>query len=352
MASSDNWRDKSNWRTARDSAPSTTSAPRNPRPAYQGRLAAQSWRTKEPAGASGDAAPQDEQREQRDRPQRGDWGRGTRPYDRERTNKPQTNENSASKAIAEGRRIYIGNLRYQAKPDDIETLLNDNELANFESIHISIDHFTGRNPSYCFVEFPDRETADRAMSTLEGKLLLGREVKCRPCIPKGGASGGRQSASLDRWGRWSGEKNGRDGEDEPAVEQSPEAAGGDEPSPLNRYTKDFTGQRLYVGGLPRMHDQATNFSEISELFKDFQIDAISKRITAHESARSKPGHHDFCFVDFATPEQARAAIEATNGTLFRGGRLKVNLASGRSNKWQERENLNRGDVNNLVEQPA
>ncbi|KAI1411221.1 RNA-binding domain-containing protein [Hypoxylon sp. FL1857] len=353
MASSDNWRDSSNWRTAKESGPSTTSAPRNPRPAYQGRLAAQSWRTKDAAGAPSDAASQGEQqgqrehRDQRERPQRSDWGRGTRPYDRERTNKPQTDESSATKAIAEGRRIYIGNLRYQAKPDDIEALLNDNELANFESIHISIDHFTGRNPSYCFVEFADRETADRAMSTLEGKLLLGREVKCRPCIPKGGASGGRQNAGLDRWGRWSGEnKSGRDGEDEPATDRSPKAAGAD------RYTKDFTGQRLYVGGLPRMHDQATNFSEISELFKDFQIDAISKRITAHESARSKPGNHDFCFVDFATPEQAREAIEAINGSFFRGGRLKVNLASGRSNKWQERENLNSVNVDNLVEQAA
>ncbi|KAI0096842.1 RNA-binding domain-containing protein [Hypoxylon sp. NC0597] len=355
MASSDNWRDSSNWRTPRDSAPSTA---RNPKPAYQGRLAAQSWRTKETAGDPSDIAAQGEQRgqrdqrEQRERPQRGDWGRGTRPYDRERTKKPQADESSTAKAITEGRRIYIGNLRYQAKPDDIEMLLNDNELGTFESIHISIDHFTGRNPSYCFVEFPDRETADRAMSTLEGKLLLGREVKCRPCIPKGGASEGRQNASLDRWGRWSGEKNGRDGEDESNTGQAPKATRAEDPASLNRYTKDFTGQRLYVGGLPRMHDQATNFSEISEIFKDFQIDAISKRITAHESVRTKPGHHDFCFVDFATSEQAQAAMEAINGSFFRGGRLKVNLASGRSNKWQERENLNSVSVDNLIEQAA
>ncbi|OTA76095.1 hypothetical protein M434DRAFT_264277 [Hypoxylon sp. CO27-5] len=326
MASSDSWRDSSNWRTPRDRSDATL---------------------------QGEQREQRDQREQRERPQRGDWGRGTRPYDRERTNnKPQADENSAAKAIAEGRRIYIGNLRYQAKPDDIEVLLNDNELGNFESIHISIDHFTGRNPSYCFVEFPDRETAERAMSTLEGKLLLGREVKCRPCIPKGGASGGRQTAGLDRWGKWSGEKNSRDGEDEPATDRSSKAARVEDPASLSRYTKDFTGQRLYVGGLPRMHDQATNFSEISELFKDFQIDAISKRITAHESARSKPGHHDFCFVDFATPEQAQAAIEAINGSFFRGGRLKVNLASGRSNKWQERESLDNVNVDNLIKQAA
>jgi RNA recognition motif-containing protein len=95
-----------------------------------------------------------------------------------RTNKtPQKDEDGAAKAIAEGRRIYIGNLRYQAKPDDIEDLLKANDLSQFNNIHISIDPFTGRNPSYCFVEFPDAESATKAMEILEGKELLGREGK-------------------------------------------------------------------------------------------------------------------------------------------------------------------------------
>ncbi|KAI1454755.1 RNA-binding domain-containing protein [Annulohypoxylon moriforme] len=334
MSASDNWRDSSNWRTA----PSGPSPARNPRAPYQNRSTGSSWRTKD-----SDAGPDNgEPGREPQRRQRNDWVPGSRPFDRERTNrKPQSDEGGAAKAIAEGRRIYIGNLRYQAKPDDIEEILKANELGNFESIHMSIDHFTGRNPSYCFVEFPDRDSADRAMATLEGKLLLGREVKCRPCVPKGGPSGGRQnSGGLDRWGRW-GDKNG----DSPRGEQTPES--GEEGL---RYRKDFAGQRLYVGGLPRMLDQAANFAEISELFKDFQFDAISKRITAHESTRSKPGNHDFCFVDFATQEQAQAAAEALNGTSFRGGNLKVNLASGRSNKWRERDNLNGNDTDEPTKQ--
>ncbi|OTB01007.1 hypothetical protein M426DRAFT_64808 [Hypoxylon sp. CI-4A] len=332
----DKWRGSSNWRTPKDSAtppsPPVAARARDSRP-YQGRLAASSWRTKDQDnnGTSQTAEPRREQGEKRN-----SWTPGSRPSDRERAPGRAKADESTTRAIAEGRRIYMGNLRYQAKPDDIEGLLTENELSNFESIHISIDHFTGRNPSYCFVEFPDRESADRAMSTLEGKLLLGREVKCRPCIPKGGPSGGRQSESMNRWGNWSGEKNDSNGnEGEPGTGRSQEEDG----PPPSRYTKDFTGQRLYVGGLPRMLDQATNFSEISDLFKDFQIEAVSKRITAHESTRAKPGNHDFCFVDFATPDQAQAALDAMNGAGFRGGSLKVSLASGRSNKWQERDNL-------------
>ncbi|XXG97289.1 hypothetical protein Hte_003585 [Hypoxylon texense] len=325
MSEAGNWRDASSWRT-RDPAGPTTQSPRSTQP--QGRQGTSSWRTK---GAS----PNDD--ESQPEQHRG-WARGARPYDRERTNKPpQKDEGDAAKAIAEGRRIYMGNLRYQAKPEDIEGLLKANELGKFVKIHMSIDPFTGRNPSYCFVEFEDQESADKALSDLEGKPLLGREVRCRPCIPKGSASGGRRNEGLNRWGNWSGEKDGRDGEGKPASGPSPTAENAQSPPP--RYTKDFTGQRLYVGGLPRMHDQATNFSEMSELFKDYQIEAVSKRITAHESTRAKPGNHDFCFVDFATPEQAEAARTTLNGTSFHGGPLKVSMAGGRSNKWQEREKI-------------
>ncbi|KAI0384871.1 RNA-binding domain-containing protein, partial [Hypomontagnella monticulosa] len=337
MSDSDNWRDSSNWR--RDAGPSTA---RNSRPG-QGRSVASSWRT----GVNSRDTESQPRQEQRG----GEWAPRSRPFDREKgNNRPQRDDEGAAKAIAEGRRIYIGNLRYQAKPDDIEDLLNTNELGAFVSIHISIDPFTGRNPSYCFVEFSDRESADRAMSTLEGKLLLGREVKCRPCIPKGGPSGGKQDDAPNRWGNWSGERNARDRGDGDGPTSDRPPRGDDSSASFTRYAQDFTGQRLYVGGLPRMHDQAANSSEIGELFKDFQVEAISKRITAHESTRNKPGRHDFCFVDFATSEQAKAAMEAVNGQEFRGGRLKVSFASGRSNKWRERENLDVADTNESARQ--
>jgi RNA recognition motif-containing protein len=68
-------------------------------------------------------------------------------------------------------------------------------------------------------------------------------------------------------------------------------------------------------------------------------EAISKRVSAHESTRELPGHHDYCFVDFATADEAKDAMEALNNTPFKGERLKVSPAKGRSNKWQERDEL-------------
>lgn len=44
-------------------------------------------------------------------------------------------------------------------------------------------------------------------------------------------------------------------------------------------------------------------------------------------------------MDFSTPEEAKEAMEALNGTPFKGERLKVSPAKGRSNKWRERDEL-------------
>ncbi|KAI1420878.1 RNA-binding domain-containing protein [Xylaria sp. FL1777] len=317
-STSSNWRDASNWR--KNETP--VSPPRTSR-FNSNRTTGASWRDREAKRTTEDGQTNGDNASRRLEPS--DFFPKSRPYDRVRTNKtPQKDDDGAAKAIAEGRRIYIGNLRYQAKPDDIEELLRANDLGHFTNIHISIDPFTGRNPSYCFVEFPDADSAKKAMEILEGKELLGREVKCRPCQPKGSGSGGKSSEAPNRWGQWSGEKEGDD--------QT-------KPKFFDRYRQDFTGKRLYVGGLPRMHDQATNFAEMTELFKDFKLEAISKRVSAHESTRELPGNHDYCFVDFSTPEDAKEAMELLNGSSFKGERLKVSPAKGRSNKWRERDEL-------------
>ncbi|KAH8160806.1 hypothetical protein CIB48_g7430 [Xylaria polymorpha] len=317
-SASSNWRDASTWRKS-DGAPASSARPSK----FPSNRAGASWRDREAKRAEEEAQTTGDNTT--GRPDTSDPYLRTRPYDRARTNKsPQKDDDGAAKAIAEGRRIYIGNLRYQAKPQDIEELLKTNDLGHFTNIHISIDSFTGRNPSYCFVEFPDADSAKTAMEILEGKELLGREVKCRPCQPKGSGSGGKPSEAPSRWGQWSGEKQGDD--------QS-------RPKQFDRYRQDQTGKRLYIGALPRMHDQATNFAEMTELFKDFKLEAISKRVSAHESTRDLPGRHDYCFVDFSTPEEAKEAMESLNGASFRGELIKVSPAKGRSNKWREREEL-------------
>jgi RNA recognition motif-containing protein len=200
-ASTPKWRDASSWRR---SEPSTqTSAPaQRPSRFNPTRTPGASWRDRQEkketddgqANSNGDVNRQ---------VTAADFIFKSRPHDRLNSVKtPQKDDESAAKAITEGRRIYIGNLRYQAKPEDIESLLTANDLSHFSNIHISIDPFTGRNPSYCFVEFPDAESAKTAMETLEGKELLGREGKPNNLASLSSIAGNETEASSMSRAAW------------------------------------------------------------------------------------------------------------------------------------------------------
>jgi RNA recognition motif-containing protein len=80
-----------------------------------------------------------------------------------------------------GTRLYVGNLLYTASRDDVENLFTANGF-NLTGISMSIDPFTNRNPSYAFVDFETAEEASRAMDSINGQELLGREVKVNPGV--------------------------------------------------------------------------------------------------------------------------------------------------------------------------
>ncbi len=110
----------------------------------------------------------------------------SRPEDlRVHRTQPQRDDPATADAITQGRRIYLGNLVYQARPGDVEAFLADNQFAEHERIHISVDPISGRNPGYCFIEFAERETAENAIAQLNGQVLMGREVKL-PALPAQG----------------------------------------------------------------------------------------------------------------------------------------------------------------------
>ncbi|KAJ5408826.1 hypothetical protein N7509_002709 [Penicillium cosmopolitanum] len=82
---------------------------------------------------------------------------------------------------------------------------------------------------------------------------------------------------------------------------------------------------------------------MTELFAEFCPTAIGKRITPHENQRSLPGHHHYCFIDFATREQAANAKDALNGQPFGEDNLKVSIASSVPEKLVNRHTVKRED---------
>ncbi|KAL2882724.1 hypothetical protein SGCOL_001935 [Colletotrichum sp. CLE4] len=247
-------------------------------------------------------------------------------------------------ALEEGRRIYLGNLLYSVQPAEIEDMLKDNGYEGYEKIHISMDPVSARNPGYCFVDFAEREDAERALSSLDARLR-GRPLKVGPCEPKKQNRSRWQSdrePAFNRWGDWSGSR-GEGGDEAGRSPARTGRNGGIESGPYGA-TKHFDevaategdGRRLYVGGLGPMVDQAQHQDEMQEILGGHKSLAISKRITPHESTRAKGGEHHYCFVDFATAEEADAAKNALDRKVWGTGRLRVNVARAMPDKLKDR----------------
>ncbi|KAK2049402.1 RNA recognition domain-containing protein [Colletotrichum somersetense] len=249
-------------------------------------------------------------------------------------------------ALGEGRRIYLGNLLYTVQPVEIEEMLKDNGFSEYDKIHISMDPITARNPGYCFVDFKAREDAERALSSLDTSIR-GRPLKIGPCEPKRQQAGRWKSdkePAFNRWGNWTGQRSqAEDSSEERGVPNGKGDKRRIENGPYGAIehfdevvATDTDGRRLYIGGLPKMIDQQQSQDEMREILTGFDPVAISKRITPHESTRSMPGNHHYCFVDFATVDEAAAAIKALNGKLWAGEQLRVNVAKPLPDKLKDR----------------
>lgn len=147
----------------------------------------------------------------------------------------------------------------------MENLLADSGFGNFEKVHMSIDAISNRNPGYCFVDFPDKASADRTLESLDASIG-GRPLKVGPCEPKKGRpirwgrdeSSPQSSPQSQRWqsnNEWGSSRGGGDYQRDRDV-NGQEAPQGD-------------GKRLYVGGLPAQDDIEANQAEISQIFAGF-----------------------------------------------------------------------------------
>ena len=95
----------------------------------------------------------------------------------------QRDSNNQDDSAAAGTRLYVGNLLYTAQKADIESLFSEQGF-NVVNVSISTDPFTGRNPSYCFVDLDSADEAQRAIAELNGIEVLGRNLRVSPGVAK------------------------------------------------------------------------------------------------------------------------------------------------------------------------
>jgi RNA recognition motif-containing protein len=264
--------------------------------------------------------------------------RGTPTQASSRDSKRQPlNSQQADLAVDEGRRVYVGNLPYEATVKDIETLFVDLGKG-VEAINMSVDLMTGRNPSYCFVDFTTKELAETAMVEYDGKEFLRRPLKVKPGVKSSTGSGRFNKFDVPGSGSPSSPSPIRMNNENmsPAQDRWRRM---EAPEQLHKAVSE--GRRLYVGGLPQFPSNGAQNAEIQALFdaEKLNVDIIGNQISPHESKRSEKGNHYYCFVDLVSADDTETAVAALNGLERWGWRLKVSRASGTPTKLGERRRV-------------
>ena len=89
--------------------------------------------------------------------------------------------------------IYVGNLSFTTTEADLKEAFQ--AFGEVQSASIIKDKYSGESRGFGFVEMPNKDEAEKAMSMLNGKDLKGRtlkvnEAKARTDRPRGGGGFG------------------------------------------------------------------------------------------------------------------------------------------------------------------
>jgi RNA recognition motif-containing protein len=93
--------------------------------------------------------------------------------------------------------IYVGNLSYGTTEDTLRALFE--EYGEVESVRLITDRYTGRSKGFAFVEMSAQEAAQEAISTLNGKMVDGREIKVDAAKPRSDSDRRQGGRRQPRW---------------------------------------------------------------------------------------------------------------------------------------------------------
>lgn len=105
--------------------------------------------------------------------------------------------------------IYVGNLSWNLKDQDLTDLFTP--YGEVASAKIVMDKFTQRSKGFGFVDMPNDEQAQAAISQLNGSEVDGRNLVVNESRPKEGGEGGFKKKSFGGGGGGGFKKGGGGG---------------------------------------------------------------------------------------------------------------------------------------------
>ncbi len=86
--------------------------------------------------------------------------------------------------------MYVGNLSFSVTEDDLKAVFS--EFGEVVSVNIIKDKYSGKSKGFGFVEMPNNSEADKAIKSLNGSQLQGRDIKVNQATPRGERSSRRR----------------------------------------------------------------------------------------------------------------------------------------------------------------
>ncbi len=104
-----------------------------------------------------------------------------------------------------GKRLYVGNLSYSLKSEDLEQVFR--KVGDVVSVKVVTEMETGRSKGFAFVEMASEDLAAQAIEQLNGKDVGGRALRVTEANPRperqagGNRFGGSREGGFNRGGR-------------------------------------------------------------------------------------------------------------------------------------------------------
>ena len=117
------------------------------------------------------------------------------------------------------KKLYVGNLSFSVTDDELHQAFAS--FGNIASARVVMDRMSGRSKGFGFVELEDDQSADEAISKMDGQTIGGRPVRVSEAKPQedrprrdsggGGGYGGGREGGGGYGGGGSGSRGGSRG---------------------------------------------------------------------------------------------------------------------------------------------
>ena len=105
--------------------------------------------------------------------------------------------------------LFVGNMSFQTSESELRALFEP--FGQVTRVHIAMDRETGRARGFAFVEMNNDDEAAKAIASLDGKEVGGRNLKVNEARPKGEGGGRGPGGPSGPRGGFGGGKSGGGG---------------------------------------------------------------------------------------------------------------------------------------------